>query len=145
MILLDTDHVTVLQMPPSARRARLEARLAAAGDESIGVAVVTVEEQMRGWMATLAKERQVRRQIGAYRELAALFDFFSDFEVAPFDTAAVALFETFGRIHIGAMDKKIAAVALAKDALLLTANRRDSERVPGLRFDNWMDAPPAGP
>jgi tRNA(fMet)-specific endonuclease VapC len=37
------------------------------------------------------------------------------------------------------MDLKLAAIALIHDALLLTANRRDFERVPGLRFENWLD------
>jgi tRNA(fMet)-specific endonuclease VapC len=37
------------------------------------------------------------------------------------------------------MDLKIAATALVNDALLLSANRRDFERVPGLRVENWLD------
>ena len=145
MILLDTDHVTVLRMPHSARRDRLVARLAAATDEEVGVAVVTVEEQMRGWLAAIAKERQPRRQVGPYRELAGLFAFFAEFTIAPFDDAAVALFEQYGRIRISTMDRKIAATAIANNALLLTANRRDYEQIPGLRFENWMDEPPPPP
>lgn len=43
------------------------------------------------------------------------------------------------KIRIGAMDLKIAAIALAADTLLLTANRQDFEKVPGLRFANWLD------
>jgi len=30
-------------------------------------------------------------------------------------------------------------ILIVNNALLLTANRRDYEQVPGLRFDNWMD------
>ena len=143
MILLDTDHVTALKYKDTERYRRLWARLAALPDEVIGVAVVTVEEQMRGWMASIAKERRPIRQVGPYRELAALFDFFADFEIVTFDEAAVAIFETFGGIQIGTMDKKIAAIAIANTALLLTANRRDFEQIPNLRFENWMDPPPA--
>ena len=142
MILLDTNHVTLLRMPQSARRDYLVSRLAAAVDDQVCVPVVTVEEQMRGWLAAIAKERKPIRQVGPYSELAALFEFFADFEIVTFGEAAVALFETYGRIHIGSMDKKIAAIAIANNALLLTANRRDFEQVPGLRFENWMDAPP---
>lgn len=61
----------------------------------------------------------------------------------PFDDAAVTLFAQFGRLCISTMDKKIASIAIANNALLLTANRRDFEQVPGLRFDNWMAEPPA--
>ncbi len=98
---------------------------------------------MRGWMAAIAKERQPRRQVGPYRELAGLFEFFAEFTIALFDDAAVSLFEQFNRIRIGARDRKIAAIALANNAVLLTANRRDFEQIPNLRFENWMDAPPA--
>jgi tRNA(fMet)-specific endonuclease VapC len=56
-----------------------------------------------------------------------------------FSPEAADLFESFGKIRIGTADHKIAAIAIVTDALLLTANRRDFEKVPGLRFDNWMD------
>jgi tRNA(fMet)-specific endonuclease VapC len=141
--LLDTYHVTLLKYPGSERGTRLAQRLGALpAEEAVGVTIITVEEQMRGWLAAIAKERQPLRQVGPYRELAALFDFFANYNIVPFDEAAVAVFETFGRIQIGAMDKKIAAIALANSALLLTANRRDFEQVPNLRFENWMDPPP---
>jgi tRNA(fMet)-specific endonuclease VapC len=143
MILLDTDHISVLEVPASDRRARLVARLALATGEVIGTTIVTVEEQMRGWLAGIAKERQVRRQVHAYRRLAGLFEFFRPFHIALFDDAAAEQFDQWGRIQIGASDKKIAAITIANNALLLTANRRDYEQLPGLRFENWMDEPPA--
>ena len=140
MILLDTDHVSVLKMTPgSNRRARLIARLAVAFDEDICIPIVATEETMRGWLATLAKERQARRQVYAYRELGDMFDFFAAFEIVPFDDEAVDEFDKLSRIRIGTPDRKIAAIAIANDALLLTANRRDYEQVPGLKFENWMD------
>lgn len=140
MILLDTDHVTVLKMTPgSDRRARLIARLAVAVDEDICIPIVATEETMRGWLATLAKERQARRQVYAYRELGDMFGFFAAFEIVPFDDEAVDEFDKLSRIRIGTPDRKIAAIAIANDALLLTANRRDFEQVPGLKFENWMD------
>jgi tRNA(fMet)-specific endonuclease VapC len=74
-----------------------------------------------------------------YRELAELFEFFSEYEIIRFDEVAAAIFDTLSRIRIGSMDRKIAAITLANDALLLTANRSDFEQVPGLRFENWMD------
>ena len=138
MILLDTDHLTILQTPDSTRRDRLVARLALA-DDAIGTTVVNVEEQMRGWMASIAKERQPLRQVRSYTRLAHLFDFYSDYEIAIFDVPAATRFSTFNRIRIGVSDRKIAAIALSQNALLLTANRRDFELVPGLRFDNWLD------
>jgi tRNA(fMet)-specific endonuclease VapC len=68
-----------------------------------------------------------------------MFDFFSEFDIAPFDETAAAQFDTFRRIRVGEKDRKIAAIALTQNALLLTANRRDFELIPGLCFENWMD------
>ena len=139
MILLDTDHLSVLEIPRSERRARLVARLALQPNEVVGTTIVNVEEQMRGWIAAIAKERQSRRQVRAYHRLAGLFEFFRPFHLAPFDDPAVDVFEQFNRIRISTTDRKIAAIALANRALLLTANRQDFEQIPGLRFENWMD------
>ncbi len=138
MILLDTDHLTVLQDPQSVRRERLLARMAVA-NELFSTTVVCAEEQVRGWMASIAKERQASRQVLSYARFAKLINFLAGWPIVPFDTAAAACFDTMNRIKIGTGDRKIAAIAIAQNALLLTANRRDFELVPGLRFDKWMD------
>jgi tRNA(fMet)-specific endonuclease VapC len=143
VILLDTDHVSVLRMPGGDRRARLVARLALAVGEQIAIPVIAAEETMRGWLSAIAKERHAKRQVYAYRELGNMFRFFAGFEIVRFDEAAADQFDQLGRVRIGASDRKIAAIALVNNALLLTANRRDYGQVPGLRFENWMDDPPA--
>ena len=96
---------------------------------------------MRGWLAVIARENQANRQVHGYRELGWLFEFFGAFEVVPFDEAAARRFDDLRAraLRLGTMDLKIAATALVHDALLLSANRRDFERVPGLRVENWLD------
>lgn len=142
MILIDTDHATYFKYPDSERGRRFIDRLSAVPpSEVIGVAIVTIEERMRGWLAVIAKERQAIRQVLGYRELAGLFEFYQEFEIIPFDEAAARRFDDLRaqRLRLGAMDLKIAATALVHDALVLSANRRDFERVPGLRVENWLD------
>jgi hypothetical protein len=57
MNLLDTDHITHLKYPDSDPGRRLIARMnAAPASEVFGVAIVTVEERMRGWLAVIARE-----------------------------------------------------------------------------------------
>lgn len=75
----------------------------------------------------------------AYAELAQLFTFFSDYHIALFTQAAVDAYESIRHVRVGTMDLKVAAIAIANNALLLTANRRDFEKIPGLKFDNWLD------
>ena len=142
MILLDTDHTTFLKYPDSERGRRMIDRLdAVTASEVIGVAIVTVEERMRGWLAVIAKEKSAQRQVVGYRELALLFEFYEAFEIVPFDEAAARQFDDLRRqkLRISSMDLKIAATALVNNALLLSANRSDFERVPGLRVENWLD------
>ena len=96
---------------------------------------------MRGWLASIAKERLSRRQVVAYTELARLFEYFRLFHVAQFDERAADQFDTLrsAKIRLGTMDLKIAAIALVNNALLVSANYRDFERVPSLRIENWLD------
>src|ERR1022692_2950670 len=82
MILIDTDHATFLKYPESERGRRFIARLATVPhSEVVGVAIVTVEERMRGWLAVIAKEKTAIRQVIGYRELIKLFEFYQEFEI----------------------------------------------------------------
>lgn len=142
MILLDTDHATYLKYPESDRGRRLIDRLSGVPPtEVIGAAIITVEERMRGWLAVIARERTATRQVAGYRELARLFEFYQEFEIVLFDEKAAQQFDHLRgqRLRLGTMDLKIAATALVNDALLLSANKRDFKRVPGLRVENWLD------
>jgi tRNA(fMet)-specific endonuclease VapC len=142
MVLIDTDHSTFLKYPESEQGKRLIARLDALPEsEVVGVTIVTVEERMRGWLAVVAKEKSALRQVLAYSELIKVFDFYQEFEIAPFDVSAAQKFEELKakRLRIGTMDLKIAAIAVVQNALLLSANLRDFQRVPGLRVENWLE------
>lgn len=141
MIILDSDHLSILRYQ-SERAERLTERLNQSPIQPIGTAIVNVEEAMRGWLAAIAKERELERQLLAYRELGELFGFFSGFTIAFLDLHAIQLFKDFRKsgVKIGTMDLKTACIAIANDALLLTANRRDFEKVPGLKFENWLDS-----
>jgi len=41
-------------------------------------------------------------------------------------------------VRIGSMDLKIASIALVHNALVLSANLQDFQKVPGLRVENWL-------
>ena len=141
MILLDTDHLTVLKYPINERCIRLKERLRNQPSEIVAVSIVSVEEQMRGWLAAIAKERQARRQVFGYAELARLFDYFRAYSIVLFDESAADQFDNLrnAKIRLGTMDLKIAAIALVNQALLLSANHRDFEKVPELRVENWLE------
>jgi tRNA(fMet)-specific endonuclease VapC len=141
MILLDTDHLTILKYTEHPRCAALLARMQATPGEVFATTVINVEEQMRGWLAKIHGLRDFHDQILPYSKLAGLFDFFKDWQLIPFDERAAD--ETHRlkkmRLRLGTPDLKIAAIALVQNALLLSANLGDFNRVPGLRVESWLD------
>jgi len=93
MILLDTDHLSTLKYPDKDRYTDLVARMNLSADQDFAITVISVEEQFRGWMAAIARERQVRQQVRGYREMAGLFDFLGGWTIAPFDDQAADEFK----------------------------------------------------
>ena len=77
MILLDTDHISVLQHPDSPPAAMLSARLQGSVDRDIETSAVTMEEQMRGWLALLNRHRGMRQQADYYEYLIDMVRFFT--------------------------------------------------------------------
>lgn len=139
MIILDTDHLTVLRYTDHPRCTFLRARLQAS-DRLVFTTVVTWEEQLRGWLAEIKRCRSFHDQIIGYERLRLLAEFISDWELLPFDARAAEECQRWReqRIRIGAQDLKIAAIAVVNDALLLSANLRDFRQVPELRVEDWL-------
>jgi tRNA(fMet)-specific endonuclease VapC len=69
-----------------------------------------------------------------------MFDFFADWHVLGFTETAAEEFRRLRRerVRIASPDLKIASIALANGATLLSANLRDFEQVPGLRVEDWL-------
>ena len=61
--------------------------------------------------------------------------------VLPWSMDASNIFDDFRSrgVRIGTLDLRIASIALNYDALVLTRNLVDFQRVPGLRVENWLD------
>lgn len=139
MLILDTDHLVEFQRGTSPEARRLKDRLDSAA-EPYATTIVTVEEIMRGWMAAIRRFSDPRRQILAYGKLQQLFRFFASWNVLSWNDAAVDEFEALkvARVRVGTMDLKIASIAIANGATLLSRNLSDFERVPGLHVEDWL-------
>jgi tRNA(fMet)-specific endonuclease VapC len=139
MLVLDTDHLVEYQRGTSAESHRLKERLDGAA-EPFGTTIISVEEVMRGWMAAVRRIHHPRGQIGAYAKLRQLFRFFATWRVLEWNEAAADEYESLkkARARAGTMDLKIASIALASGATLLTRNTKDFEQVPGLRIEDWL-------
>jgi tRNA(fMet)-specific endonuclease VapC len=140
VIILDTDHLNTLKYASSDRFARLAKRMADSQDQDFVTTAITLEEQLRGWLAQINRFKDPVKQVPAYAELTGLIEFFSFWTVLPFDEAAAQRFTEFRKqkIRTGTMDLKIASISVTQNALLLTANTRDFEPIPGLQIEDWI-------
>ena len=76
MIVLDSDHLSVLKYQESPLYRRLMRRLETSPDREFATTIVAVEEQMRGWLALIHRRRDALEQVRCYLELEALLRFF---------------------------------------------------------------------
>lgn len=139
MFVLDTDHLTFLERGNSGEVERLRARLSGLGDAEIAVTIVSFEEQTRGWLTYLARARTLTQQVQAYARLRRMIENYRLIPLLDFDATAAVEFQRLSRarVRIGTMDLKIAAIALAHDATLITRNVSDFRKVSGLRVEDW--------
>jgi tRNA(fMet)-specific endonuclease VapC len=138
--ILDTDVFTLCALPDSRDYLRLHARfLELDAADKIVTTIVTYEEQTRGWLAFATKSRDTQHQIKAYRRMKQHLVAYLGFEVLEFDAAAGKEFDQLRRakLAVGSSDLKIAAIAIAHDAMLLSRNLKDFHRIPGLKVDDW--------
>ena len=139
MFLLDTNHLKELAYS-TPRGGHLRARLLQSGAQ-VFTSVITLEEELRGVLARTNRTLDAEERILAYQKLIERVNFFARWVVLSMDaesTSAFARFRSHG-VRIGTMDLRIACIALAHDATLLTRNTVDFSQVPGLKFENWLD------
>jgi tRNA(fMet)-specific endonuclease VapC len=139
MILFDTDTFTYLSYGNENIRHKMEET----GDEQFAIAVITRAEVLRGRTDSLLKaanEEELRKAAERFGQTEELL---ADFLVVGIDDNAI---QRFGKLimqknlkKMGRPDMLIACIALANDALLVTRNTKDYERVAGLRMANWVD------
>lgn len=139
MIVLDTDHLSLLTWEDGAAGQGLETRLLEAGEAGHATTIITYEEQVRGWLAYLAKARSASQITEGFGRLNRHLDAFRSIRVFGFDHAEALIFlELKGsRLRVGSMDLKIAAIAISCDATLLSRNLGDFRKVPGLKVEDW--------
>ncbi len=139
MIVLDTDHISLLEQAGSPARDRLAARLESPGTPQATVTIVSYEEQVRGWLGKLKGNQPLRDQIGVYRRLQRQLENYCAFTVVAFEERAATILQELKKqkLKVGTMDLKIASIVLAHDATLLSRNLRDFGRVPGLKVEDW--------
>lgn len=136
MFLLDTDILSLLQQGHILVLQNVNRHPIA----DVSVSVISIQEQMQGFQAALLRARDRRQLASAYDMLATrLLPIWSRFPTRSFTESAIARFEAFRslRLNVGSMDLRIAAIALEYNSIVVTRNRRDFGRIPGVVSEDW--------
>lgn len=129
--LLDTNILSELVMNP---QGAISERIARVGETNVCTSVIVAAE-----LRFCARKRQSRRLTNNVNAILAAI------EVLPLEEPAD---QAYGELRanlerrggvIGPNDMLIAAHALSLDKVVVTANRREFARVPGLRVENWLE------
>ena len=135
--LLDTDHVSLVQR----RHLMVLARLERVGVENVAIAIITVEEQLRGWLNVIRQQSKgsPEKQAWAYANLDQAVNFLHRYQRLNFSVVAAKQFYNYRQegIRIGTQDLRIACIALTNNLPVVTRNRRDFNQVPGLKIEDW--------
>ncbi|MFN6513454.1 MAG: type II toxin-antitoxin system VapC family toxin [Nostoc sp. CreGUA01] len=133
--ILDTDTLTLFQN----QHPLIKQRINQVSFQDIAVTVITVEEQMRGWLDAIRQSSEVERLRWGYLGLRQGVEFFNLIRILDFDETATSCYAELKRqkIRIGTQDLRIASIAIANHGILVTRNQRDFSRVPGLEFEDW--------
>jgi len=146
VIILDTQHVSQLQLVGTVSETRLSSRLKAVRGEETRITIISPFEQFRECLGRInASSTRPSEQVRHFRVLGKLTHFYAPWNgrILPFDQAAAGVLSQFSPQlirRIGPSNARIAAIALANDASLLSANLRDFQQVPELLVEDWLRA-----
>jgi tRNA(fMet)-specific endonuclease VapC len=139
MIAFDTDVLTEVLLGNTA----YVARAAAIPLQEQAVPVIVIEEIMRGRLNIIRQAEAGRASISLARAYELFEETFTDFRrlrILSYTTQAETLYQEWRQqgIRLGTHDLRIAAICVAHSATLISRNRRDFERVPGLVTEFWQ-------
>ncbi len=139
MVVLDTDHLTFLEWPDHPIGQALIHRLNTMQRDDVATTIISFEEQTRGWLAAIRRAKNVKEQIDRYRELRRMVQLYCSINILDFDEQSAMEFQQLrkNKTRLGTMDLRIASIALATQATLLTRNLSDFIKVPGLKIEDW--------
>ena len=129
-VILDSSEIIALER----NRGLVEDLLAGREDEPFGISVVTVAELLHGVERAASETRRIKRQAFVEKVIEMI-------PVFPFDTGVARIYSRIWALlvqrgfTVGAHDLIIAATAISMDYTVITANRRDFEKIEGLRLE----------
>ena len=138
MYLLDT---SVLSNFLDERRfyPQLTTKILSQPPELIFISVITVEEILRGALASVNKAKRQSSVVIAYQYFDTLFSALNQFQILPYNTKAESIYQSLdAKIkRIGTQDCRISAIAAAYNLTIITVNVSDFSRIGLVDVEDW--------
>jgi tRNA(fMet)-specific endonuclease VapC len=138
LCILDTDHISLTLRGHAA----IADRLTYLQRSQWATSIVSIQEIFNDWITSLNDPRYQDRQVELYTRLWRSNEFFQGAQVLNFDPAADQIYQQLRqsdpRLHKRRLEKdvKIAAIAIANQAIVITRDRRNFEQVLGLQIED---------
>jgi tRNA(fMet)-specific endonuclease VapC len=144
LYVLDTDILTLLRRNHPVVQATFAA--AVAGGDTVALNIVSVEEQIDGWLKAQRTAKLPQRVALASQALAELIAYCGSLTIYPQTEASLTIFDSLvqAKLNVAKNDLRIASVALDLGATLVTRNLVDFRRIPNLVVEDWA-VPPTTP
>ena len=135
LYLLDTDHLSYYHRGHAA----VMQHLADKTPSQVFTSVITVEEILRGRLAQIRAAKTEAEHIKACYWLGDALELLKEFTILPYDQLASQQYQMLReqKLRVGSQDLRIAAVALATQATMVTANHIHFAQVSGLSLEDW--------
>jgi tRNA(fMet)-specific endonuclease VapC len=138
LYILDTDHISLfLGNYPPIRDRVLQARA------ECSITIISVQEIFNGWVGQLNRVENEAYKIEIYQRLHLTTQFIQQMPVLNYEQAASIQYQQIIKVNPTLAkrrlekDMRIAAIALATEATIVTRNIRDFEQVPKLIMEDW--------
>ena len=136
--LFDTDHISFLQRGSGSEFTNIMSRMAQYSASYFALSIVSFHEQVIGAHNFINRADKPEDIMRGYTLLFQTLQGFSNSHVLPFDAPAIAICnELRVKVRVSTMDLRIAAIALSHNLIVLTRNRKDFNKVPGLSIEDW--------
>jgi len=133
--VLDTDIISMLQHGDPV----VAANVGNYDPDQVATTIISVEEQLSGWYALLRRAKTAKVLVPVYQRMSETVRFFGSLPLLTFTEVAASVYERLRKqkSRTGRMDLRIAAIALAHRAAIVTRNVNDFVDIEGLLVLDW--------
>jgi len=138
LYILDTDHISLLLQGNQAVKSKV-----AQVYPNLAIAIITVQEIFNGWVVKINDRAESSNLVNLYTKLWITQEYFKGITILNFDTSAYNCYESLLKENKQLnkkrlqKDLRIAAIALSRNAVMVTRNQKDFSQVPGLALEDW--------